>query len=241
MKRLAFIFAFLIVCSAIQANARGIMTMAGAGVPVAGGITYDNLTAAVQANANHDYNHAQGSLTNGVVILLVGWMVNTATEATATYGGSEMTLIEQSTGTGGGYTSIFKLDLGTSASGNKAVTVTFNGTMYRSNAICITYSGVAQDTTFTDGGVTNAYNAAPTITLATTTGSRMISVTRINSSTYILSSPSGTELYNFSGQSNNHGVGVQWAAGTGGNVTLSWASQGNAYNSIAGVVITPSP
>lgn len=36
MKRLIFIFAFLIVCSAIQANARGIMTMCGAGVPVAG-------------------------------------------------------------------------------------------------------------------------------------------------------------------------------------------------------------
>lgn len=36
MKRLIFIFAFLLCCSAIQANARGIMTMCGAGVPVAG-------------------------------------------------------------------------------------------------------------------------------------------------------------------------------------------------------------
>ena len=36
MKRLAFIFAFLLCCSAIQVQARGIMTMAGAGVPVAG-------------------------------------------------------------------------------------------------------------------------------------------------------------------------------------------------------------
>ena len=36
MKRLVFIFAFLLCCFAIQANARGIMTMCGAGVPVAG-------------------------------------------------------------------------------------------------------------------------------------------------------------------------------------------------------------
>ena len=33
MKRLVFIFAFLLCCFAIQANARGIMTMCGAGVP----------------------------------------------------------------------------------------------------------------------------------------------------------------------------------------------------------------
>ena len=37
MKRLVFIFAFLLCCSAIQVQARGIMTMCGAGVPVAGG------------------------------------------------------------------------------------------------------------------------------------------------------------------------------------------------------------
>mgnify|MGYP000959037756 CR=1 FL=1 len=36
MKRLIFIFALLLCCSAVQANARGIMTMCGAGVPVAG-------------------------------------------------------------------------------------------------------------------------------------------------------------------------------------------------------------
>ena len=35
MKRLVFIFAFLLCCSAIQVQARGIMTMCGAGVPVA--------------------------------------------------------------------------------------------------------------------------------------------------------------------------------------------------------------
>ena len=36
MKRLVFIFAFLLCCSAIQVQARGIMTMCGAGMPVAG-------------------------------------------------------------------------------------------------------------------------------------------------------------------------------------------------------------
>ena len=35
MKRLVFIFAFLILCAAVQANARGIMTMCGAGTGAA--------------------------------------------------------------------------------------------------------------------------------------------------------------------------------------------------------------
>ena len=53
MKRLVFIFAFLLCCSAIQANARGIMTMCGAGVPVAGCTTEaESVTGSTAGNIN---------------------------------------------------------------------------------------------------------------------------------------------------------------------------------------------
>lgn len=229
MKRLIFIFAFLIACSAIQANARGIMTMCGAGV--AGGVTIDNTTTATQTTADHSFSHAQGNLTNGVAILIVSWIKNAATSATATYGGNAMTLIEEQVG-GANYVTIWKYDLGTSAAGSKDVVVDFNDTMYGSHAVLMTFSGAAQSTTYTDGG-SSGYTNTRSVTLATSAGSIMVG--GISFSNNVTLTGNATEIYkaNASAMSSF----FQRASGTGGNVILQFDSSGTHWNAAAAVVV----
>ena len=82
MKRLVFIFAFLIVCSAIQANARGIMTMCGAGVSSA--VSYQ-CTDATHDSANNavtaceDFDGAATCTASYTDNCRVAWLVGAGT------------------------------------------------------------------------------------------------------------------------------------------------------------------
>lgn len=229
--RLVIPFLILLLCAAIQANARGIVACAGGGVSAPAGVTIDNVTTATQTTADQSFSHSQGDLTNGVAILIVAWLVNASTSATATYDGNAMTEIESQTGSATKFT-IWKYDLGTSSAGNKAVVVDFDDSMYGSHAVLMTFSGAAQSTTYTDGG-SSGYTNTRSVTLATSAGSIMVG--GISFSTNVTLTGNATEIYkaNASAMSSF----FQRASGTGGNVTLQFDSSGSFWNAAAAVVV----
>lgn len=233
MKRACLILAFLLICGAAESFAQDARIFMQVRPQVASGITLDKSESALQTTADHSYTHAQGSLTNGIAIVIVMWVPNASTSCTATYGGDAMTLIEEKSQDGAYLVSIFKKDLGSAGSGNKTVVVDFNSTMYKSFVVSLTYSGVAQDTAYTDGGSGSNWSTAPALTLATATDSLVVgglatgNLTVTNNDTVIAQDTSAGQKFS-----------AQYAAGTGGNVTLDWTLSTNNAWAVAGVVLT---
>ena len=231
MKRLVFIFAFLILCAAVQANARGIMTMCGAGVPVvAAGITLDASLCQRVANEDNQVSHSQGSLTNGIAIVMLGWAPNAATGVSVSYGGSAMTKISDVNRSGLYFSQIYKLDLGTSSSGSKTVLADYNGTMYSSMMCVRTYSGVEQSAEFTTGTV-EAWGNAPSISIATGASGVVLAGlsagdTTITEGQTLIAEYKGSQSYGFQG-----------AAGTGGNVAMGWSLGASVHYAASAVVL----
>ena len=220
------------------ANIAGLL---GGGVPVAAsGITQDAMTSNKQTTGNPSFNHAQGSVTNGCATVIVTGNFNAATAITSvTYGGSGMgAAVASVTHTGGFYhAAIYKLDLGTSASGTKAIAVTFNGTVYNSMVTVVTHNGVKQATTFTSATTDLAYGAGPvTRSITTTATSELVVGGALASGGAVTTSQTQYDAYTVS-----QGHGSAYTAGTGGSVTMSWTVAGSGNSVAVAEVLQAAP
>ncbi len=229
MKALILALVFSAALLSTAAMHHGPKIASGGGAPA--GITQDADTQNTQNSGDPSFNHAQGALTNGEATVIVMWAANTSTAVSATYGGASMANAEGDVNSVY-HVDIFKLDLGTSGAGTKAVAVTFNGSVYYSHVEVVTHSGVKQGATWVADGNAD-YGTAVSVPIATTAVSELVIAAACTgaSSTTITE---GKTLYHEWEASMD--TSAEHTAGTGSSVTMDWTLS-TAQNWVCSVVV----
>ena len=137
-------------------------------------ITIDNISASESST----FSHTTGSLTNGLLIVAVGWRnsgSDTYTVNSVTYNGQSLTLIRKDEKFDSESRSMALYYMKNPPSGTHDVVVTYSGSPYSDYPVAITFDNVDQDTPIeAHNGVAGGSGTAPSVSVTTVTDGALV-------------------------------------------------------------------